>query len=408
MAMIDEIDLDAATAKGLIGEDQAIALRNFAAEQAAIPLASQEKFQLASSLADVTRAIGFALILFCTPMGFMSSLGFHMRQLRSVDTPADWYIPLPVFFSVSMSCLLIAGIFFFLRRYHHVIRSSPATMAALMAGGTFVLVMAIALIGQLVDVSQEVFLTDAERLDRAFELARNQGSAGLPESKLPAFSIAAAVSAFLFFFWRSTRFPPTLAFGCLILIFCASVNLPNFSTRGSIVDYTVVNWAAVIAAIPVFLLALWFDLTDIRRETWRSQVAFWLHIVAGAVFSRGYFGLASGHSWAQLNFFGISSAEGLLAVLLCVVIAFLISLTLDRRAMLMSLAIPFAASMGVIGLVFVGGLLVLASFKWMEWRVKLLARLPVKLVAQLPRTDLVAHGQRPTRRHKELSPRTVR
>lgn len=406
--MIDEIDLDAAAAKGLIGEDQAIALRNFAAEQAAMPLASQEKFQLASSLADVTRAIGFALILFCTPMGFMSSIGFQMRRLRSVDTPADWYIPAPVFFSVAIWCLLIAGIFFFLRRYRHVIRSSPATMAALMVGGTFVLVMTVALIGQFVDVSREIFQTDAQRLEELSELMRSGSYSSARETRMPAFSMAVAVSAFLFFFWRATRFPPTLAFACLMLIFCASVNLPNFSTRGSIVDYTVVNWAAVIAAIPVFLLALWFDLTDIRRETWRSQVAFWLHIVAGAVFSRGYFGLASGHSWAQLNFFGISSAEGMLAVLLCVVIAFMISLTLDRRAMLMSLAIPFAASMGVMGLVFVGGLLVLASFKWMEWRVKLLARLPAKLVAQLPRTDLVARGQRPTRRHKELSPRTVR
>lgn len=406
--MIDEIDLDAATAKGLIGEDQAIALRNFAAEQAAIPLASQEKFQLASSLADVTRAIGFALILFCTPIGFRQSLASDMARLRHADAPADWYLPFGLCFSVAMSGLLIAGIFLFLRRYRGMIRSSPATMAALMTGGTLVLLMTVAQISEFVDVSREAFLTDAERFGAMIAWAQSSDLASAGESELPAFSIAAAVSAFLFFFWRSTRFPPTLAFGCLILIFCASVNLPNFSTRGSIVDYTVVNWAAVIAAIPVFLLALWFDLTDIRRETWRSQVAFWLHIVAGAVFSRGYFGLASGHSWAQLNFFGISSAEGLLAVLLCVVIAFLISLTLDRRAMLMSLAIPFAASMGVIGLVFVGGLLVLASFKWMEWRVKLLARLPVKLVAQLPRTDLVAHGQRPTRRHKELSPRTVR
>lgn len=406
--MIDEIDLDAAAAKGLIGEDQAIALRNFTAEQAAMPLASQEKFQLASSLADITRAIGFALILFCTPIGLRQLLEVHMHRLRNIDTPADFYVPIPLYFSAILSGLLIAGIFFFLRRYRGMIRSSPATMAALMAGGTLVLLMTVALISEFVDLSRQAFLTDAQRFDAMIALAEGPDLVSAGKSELPALSIAAAVSTFLFFFWRATRFPPTLAFACLILIFCASVNLPNFSTRGSFIDYTVVNWVAVIAAVPVFLLALWFDLTDIRRETWRSQVAFWLHIVAGAVFSRGYFGLASGHSWAQLNFFGISSAEGLLAVVLCVGVAFAISLALDRRAMLMSLAIPFAASMGIIGLVFVGGLLVLASFKWAQWRAALLARLPMKLVAQLPRTDLAVPGQRPTRRHKELLPRTVR
>ncbi|WP_447753756.1 hypothetical protein [Sphingopyxis fribergensis] len=382
--MLDEVDLEAAAAKGLIGEDQAIALRNFMAEQAAAPLPTQEKFQLASSLADVTRAIGFALVLFCTPIGFGQAFEDDLRRLRTLRGTAEFSFPAGFLVWDLVALLLLAGIWLYLKRHRASIRTSPATAAVLMVGGTFVIAM---LIGSI---------------NFSIELSRGKYSADFP-----GIPFAVASGACLFQFWRMTRFPPTLAFACLIGIIGISTGMPNFSTYGASVDYSVMNWVAVASAVPVFGLALWFDLTDIRRETWRSQVAFWLHIVAGSVFSRGLFGLISGQGWSRMVYFGYDASD-IFIVFGCVVVAFLISLALDRRAMLMSMAIPSAAAMGIVGLIPMGGLLILASYKWTDWRKRLLARLPRGFVAQLPRTDMLSQGQRPTRRHKELLPRTIR
>ena len=58
-----DIDLDAASAEGIISEDQAIALRNFQARRAGESLSMAEKFQLYGGLSDVVAAVGLALTL---------------------------------------------------------------------------------------------------------------------------------------------------------------------------------------------------------------------------------------------------------------------------------------------------------------------------------------------------------
>lgn len=351
-------------------------------------MASQERFQLLSSLADITRAIGFLLVLISVPIGFRQAFegdfGRAISDLPRGDAITLWFVYFGIWTAVLV--LMVAGIFLYLRRYRETIKANPATAAALMIGGTFLIASHVAVV------------------------ARILAPGAMPDPydpHLPLLPIAVSACAFLFAFWRMTRFPPTLAFACLVLILCQSAGFTDFWDRRA-EDFTVINGLAILSAIPVFCFALWFDLTDVRRETYRGQVACWLHIVAGAVFARAFFGLVSGRSWAQFDFFGISSLSGFLAIVLCVAIASLVSLALDRRAMLMSLAIPFAASLGVIGLVLMGGFLVVASYKWTAWRIRLLANLPVGLVAQLPRTELAAAGQRPTRRHNDMMPRRFR
>lgn len=61
--MLTEIDLDAAAAKGIISEDQAITLRNFEAKRAASSLSMAEKFQIYGGLTDITMALGLAMAL---------------------------------------------------------------------------------------------------------------------------------------------------------------------------------------------------------------------------------------------------------------------------------------------------------------------------------------------------------
>ena len=61
--MRTEIDLDAAAAAGIIGEDQAIALRNFQAQRDGMSGATSEKFQIFGGYADLVIAIGAAMVL---------------------------------------------------------------------------------------------------------------------------------------------------------------------------------------------------------------------------------------------------------------------------------------------------------------------------------------------------------
>jgi len=60
--MRDDVDLDAAVAGGLIGEDQALALRNLAARQSGVSNASVERLEFATGLADLMTAVGLVAL----------------------------------------------------------------------------------------------------------------------------------------------------------------------------------------------------------------------------------------------------------------------------------------------------------------------------------------------------------
>lgn len=205
---------------------------------------------------------------------------------------------------------------------------------------------------------------------------------------------------FLALFWRITRFPPVPAIAVILAVWLLTNMFDKSAWAGPHADHTLVNSIALLAGLPALAAATWLDITDIRRETRRSQVAFWLHVVAGMLIARGALTLIgdSEHQWTAWNFFqGGSSLAGFGLMLLLTLAALILSLVLDRRALLLSFAIP---------LMFIGGLLLpVVSFKWHGWRKRVLAWLPVPWVAQLPRLDIAPTGQRPSRQHKPLSPR---
>ena len=70
--------------------------------------------------------------------------------------------------------------------------------------------------------------------------------------------------------------------------------------------------------------------------------------------------------------------------------------------------ITFFGNIGseVLGILFAGAALLFFTFIWNSWRRRILGVLPAAISAQLPRTDIVHQGQRPTRRHLELFHRT--
>jgi hypothetical protein len=155
----------------------------------------------------------------------------------------------------------------------------------------------------------------------------------------------------------------------------------------------VVLGLVLFLGIGIFLFAMWWDASDRSRLTRRSDVAFWLHLLAAPMIVHPVFtllGLTSGH---------ITVAEGLAVVALYVVLG-ITALAVDRRALLVSalayvlyaldeLFRQFGAvelNVALTALVIGSALLLLSAF-WHQARGMIVKPLPEGLRDKLPVLD---------------------
>ncbi|HOB13631.1 MAG TPA: hypothetical protein PK680_07370 [Novosphingobium sp.] len=151
------------------------------------------------------------------------------------------------------------------------------------------------------------------------------------------------------------------------------------------------------AGLAIFAYAMRWDMTDPQRETRRSDVAFWLHLLAAPMIAHPLFhwlGVSDGEN------IGAFSALGVLAIY---ILMGLVALAVDRRALLVSalayvlLALTwlfreFGAvelNVALTGLVIGSALLALSAF-WTPIRSALVARLPGTMQSRLPGGALLA------------------
>jgi hypothetical protein len=150
-----------------------------------------------------------------------------------------------------------------------------------------------------------------------------------------------------------------------------------------------------IAGLGVFAFAMRWDMSDRARDTRRSDVAFWLHLLAAPMIAHPLFhwlGVVEGDN------IGAGAAIGVLAIY---VLFGLVALAIDRRALLVSaLAYVLIAltwlfrefgmvelNVAITGLVIGSALLSLSAF-WSPIRRKVVAQLPGDVQARLPVTSL--------------------
>jgi hypothetical protein len=203
-----------------------------------------------------------------------------------------------------------------------------------------------------------------------------------PESFVIA-SALAAVAAWLH--WLRFQVPITVASGAaaivgfiVALLFSAVPEARNWTTAISL-----------IAGIAVFALAMRWDATDTARQTRRSDVAFWLHLLAAPLLVHPVF--------ASLGVFDGQTTLGqaIVVVVLYVAIA-LISLCIDRRALMVSALVyvlyTFSALLklyGVVSLSFaitalvIGSALLLLSAFWHPSRAFVLGFFPLAVKTRL-------------------------
>lgn len=144
-----------------------------------------------------------------------------------------------------------------------------------------------------------------------------------------------------------------------------------------------------LCGLAVFALAMRFDLSDPKRQTRRTDIAFWLHMLAGPLIVHSLVG-----GLGDIGSLDVASAVAILAIFAGLA---LLALVVDRRAMLVSglsyagfafgtLIVKAGLGNGAVPmtLLVLGALVLLLSAGWHTLRRLLLPLFPGALVRRLP------------------------
>jgi hypothetical protein len=154
-------------------------------------------------------------------------------------------------------------------------------------------------------------------------------------------------------------------------------------------DTNIANYVFLFYGVCVFALAMWFDMSDPARETRRTDIAFWLHLLAAPLIVHPIIALFAHGPASQMP-----AAFATLGIFL---VFSLVSLAIDRRALLVSgltyAGIAFttiirqtglADRTGAPTLLALGLFILLLSAGWRPLRNVVLRLLPSVLTQRLP------------------------
>lgn len=207
----------------------------------------------------------------------------------------------------------------------------------------------------------------------------------MPNEK--AFILAGLVAtAAAWLHWRRFHVPITVAAGAATAVaFVVALLVSLFPVLKAFL-----NSLMLLGGLAVFLLAMRWDMADLKRVSGKSDVAFWLHLTAAPLIVHPVF--------SSLGIFdGQQSPLDLGIVLLLYLVLTLVSLVIDRRAFMVSSLIYVLAaltqlldiyglagdSFAYVGVVIGFSLLLLSGF-WHKARRGLVQSLPAGLQAKVP------------------------
>jgi MFS family permease len=357
--MYSDSDLEAAVAAGALSPEAAASLRSYVAGRSASPAVDEEHFRLITGFNDIFVSVAAAILLFALAW-IGSSFGLRIED----DGPSP------------ISGLLVAGAAwglaeFFTRKRRMALPSILLLLA--FVGGIF----------EAAGITLALIVgPDSVEHNKTLAALLGAGAAAL-----------AAGGAWLH--WRRFKVPITIAAGAaavvglvMALIVSALGDRPNMDD--------IMLGFLLLFGVGVFLFAMWWDSSDPTRETRRSDVAFWLHLLSAPMIVHPVFkllGLADGGG----------SVTGAVVVLLVYFVFGLAALAVDRRALLVSaLAYVLWAlsrlfqqagadelNLALTALVIGSALLLLSAF-WHSARRAVVKPLPPALQAKLPVVDRVA------------------
>ena len=358
--MYSDTDLERAVAAGAITPEAAGTLRRFMAEQSAAPIVDEEQFRLLTGFNDIFVTIASVLLLVA-----LAWIGDAIGPKLGNDGP-----------SLTSGLFVAAASWglaeFFTRKRRMALPSILLLLA--FTGGVF----ATALIGLASMIGEAAFRGGDQRT-----------------AALVAAAAAAVAAGGTWLHWRRFRVPITIAAGAM-----TAVGVIMALVASALGDSPVLRSALLAAAfllgVGVFLFAMWWDASDRERTTRRSDVAFWLHLLAAPLIVHPVFqalGVLDNR---------VSMGAAVIVVLLYVLLA-VVALVIDRRALMVSALayVLYALSalfreLGAVGLnlaltaLVIGSALLLLSAFWHTARAVIVERLPDGLRAKLPPTHEVA------------------
>jgi uncharacterized membrane protein YfcA len=358
--MYTQQDLDEAVASGALSAESAGAFRSFVEGQRALPAIDEEHFRLITGFNDIFVSIAAAILLFA--VGWIGqSIG------QSMGFVVDHNGPSPIAPAGVAAVAWALALFFTAKR-----RMALPSILLLLAfvGGVFL----------TIGFTGAVLIGDPPNDQEAIYAGAIASISGL----------IAALGAWAH--WRRFKVPITIAAGAAaaaaIVIGIVIAILGDIDTAPNVL------WATMLLlGVGVFLFAMRWDSSDPARQTRRSDVAFWLHLLAAPMIVHPVFTLLG------LNDGSATIGEGVVVILLYVALG-LTALAIDRRALLVSalayvlyalqaLLREFGAvelNIALTALVIGSALLLLSAF-WHQARAAIVRPLPDGLRTKLPHLD---------------------
>jgi hypothetical protein len=357
--MYSDSDLEAAVAAGALSPDAAAGLRAYMESRSASSPVDEEHFRLITGFNDIFVSIAAAILLFA-----VGWIGNAMGANIDGDGPSPF------------AGLLVAGTAwglaeFFTRKRRMALPSILLLLA--FTGGVLLTAFATLVLAVGVDMF--------EQNERAVAL-------------VVAASAAIAAGA-TWLHWRRFRVPITVAAGALTVVGVVMA-LIAYAVGDVPALENVMLASGLVLGLAVFLFAMWWDSSDRNRQTRRSDVAFWLHLLAAPMIVHPVFSLLGLTD-------GDASIGEALVVLAVYVLLGVTALAIDRRALLVSalayvlfalisLFREFGAvelNIALAAFVIGSGLLLLSAF-WHSVRRSIVKPLPSGLQARLPVLDRAA------------------
>ena len=387
--MYSEEDINSAIAAGALSADAAASFRAHMTRVREMPRGDEENFRLINSFNDIFVAIGIVIMLLAAgaigqavasamapvpPFPGVDGVEPREAEWQAFADASQWRTSL----ATMIAGLLVAGASwplaeFFTRRRRMALPSIILLLA--FVSGIFAAVLGAGMVlGATDNGTSGAFLISG---------------AGL----------VAAFAALLH--WRRFMVPITVAAGAgaaavtLIALFLAVIEATVGLADGAEGD--VLLALTFVTGLAVFAFAMRWDISDRERISRRSDVAFWLHLLAAPMIAHPVFyslGVMDGADRV-----GFGGALGVVAIY----IAFgIVALAIDRRALLVSaLAYVLAAltflfdrfgavelNFALTALVIGSALLTLSAF-WTPIRARVVEALPGGWQTRVPITGVV-------------------
>jgi hypothetical protein len=365
--MVEDEDLEAAIAAGVLTQAQLDALRTFvSSRRLSAERADDERFRFMRGFNDFFFAVG--IVLFGAGIVFFAGTNSLTNLLAAI---LIWAL---AEFMVRRLRLVLPGIL----------------LVSLFAFFAFRLV-------QLNWVALAHFTGLPLRLTPGFPTRPSPVLDSFEPIAIAVKALAAALAVTLFYLRFQLPFALLVIAGCLVLfvsMLFGPVLFPNTSAYSLIL---------LVCGLGVFAVAMHYDLSDRTRTTRLADCAFWLHLLAAPLIVHSLIRLLLPGAAASAGPFGLTMTTTS-AVIIFVIVALLtaVAILIDRRALLVSAliylgtAIGFALTSAIRAgtnndtsvffatLLILGAMVLILGAGWQPLRRVFLRLIPAAFVSRLP------------------------